>query len=359
MATRKTKQEVVQKASDDAPVRFRLGEAGYLGLNIFNGISRDELKKELTWPKSIKTFKQMSYHSAITSPLTLFENIISRVTFRFIAPPNATEQEVEQTAIMNSMLNDMEQPFSDFINDALSSNVYGFSVHEKVYRRRTKESGSKYDDNLIGWRKLPIRNQETIEKFIFSEDGNEIVGVKQNLTLISDNYNRYSNRTSREVILPVSKVLIFRAGRHRGDPYGKSMLRDSYLAWRYLTALEEIEAQGVQKDLNGLPTLYIPPQYMSPDASPEQKAVYEYYKNAIRNIQVNQQAGLILPQAYDPETRQPLFKFELVSTDGKKNYDINKIKEYYKNLIFTSMMADILIMGQSNTGSFALASVKG
>jgi hypothetical protein len=359
LATRKTKQEVVQKVSDDAPVRFRLGEAGYLGLNIFDGISRDELKKELTWPNSIKTFKQMSYHSAITSPLTLFENIISRVTFRFIAPPNATEQEVEQTAIMNSMLDDMEQPFSDFINDALSSNVYGFSVHEKVYRRRTKESGSKYDDNLIGWRKLPIRNQETIEKFIFSEDGNEIVGVKQNLALISDNYNRYSNRANREVVLPASKVIIFRAGRHRGDPYGKSMLRDSYLAWRYLTALEEIEAQGVQKDLNGLPTLYLPPQYMSPDASPEQKAVYEYYKNAIRNIQVNQQAGLILPQAYDPETRQPLFKFELVSTDGKKNYDINKIKEYYKNLIFTSMMADILIMGQSNTGSFALASVKG
>lgn len=253
MATRKTKTQEVTKAIDDTPIRFRLGEAGYLGLNIFDGVSRDELKKELTWPYSIKTFKQMSYHSAITAPLTLFESIIDKAQFRFLPPENATEQEKEQTRIMNTMLHDMDDDFSEFVKDALSFNIYGFSVHEKVYRRRTREAGSKYNDGFIGWKKLPIRNQETIDKFIFSEDGNEIQGVKQDLTNVSDNYNRYSGRVKKEVTLPASKVLIFKTGRHRGDPFGKSLLRDAYLAWRYLTALEEIEAQGVQKDLNGLP----------------------------------------------------------------------------------------------------------
>lgn len=359
MATRKSKTQEVNKALDDTPVRFRMSETGYLGLNIFDGISRDELKKELTWPNSIKTFKQMSYHSAITAPLTLFESIIDKATFRFLPPEDATEEEKNQTKIMNSMLHDMEGDFSDFIKDALSFNIYGFSVHEKVYRRRTKEAGSKYNDGLIGWKKLPIRNQETIDKFIFSPDGNDILGVKQDLSMVSDNYNRYSGREKKEVVLPISKVMIFNSGRHRGDPFGKSLLRDAYLAWRYLSALEELEAQGVQKDLNGLPLLTIPAQYMSPDASPEHKAIYDYYKNALRNLQMNQQASMILPSAYDPETRQPLFKFELISTDGKKNYDIGKIKDYYKALIFTSMQADVLLLGQGNTGSFALATVKG
>lgn len=359
MATRKSKTQEVTKALDDTPVRFRMSETGYLGLNIFDGISRDELKKELTWPNSIKTFKQMSYHSAITAPLTLFESIIDKATFRFLPPEDATEEEKNQTKIMNSMLHDMEGDFSDFIKDALSFNIYGFSVHEKVYRRRTKEAGSKFNDGLIGWKKLPIRNQETIDKFIFSPDGNDILGVKQDLSMVSDNYNRYSGREKKEVVLPISKVMIFNSGRHRGDPFGKSLLRDAYLAWRYLSALEELEAQGVQKDLNGLPLLTIPAQYMSPDASPDQKAIYEYYKNALRNLQMNQQASMILPSAYDPETRQPLFKFELISTDGKKNYDISKIKDYYKALIFTSMQADVLLLGQGNTGSFALATVKG
>lgn len=346
------------KVAEDTPKRFQLGEVGYLGLNIFDGISKDELKRELTWPTSIKTFKQMSYHSAITAPLTLFENMISKASFRFIPPEDATEEELRRTAIMQEMLDDMEHTFSDFIKEALSMQVYGFSIHEKVYRRRNAASGSKYNDNVIAWRKLPIRNQDTIEKFIFSDSGNEIKGVKQNLTQISDDYGRYSQRNEKEVILPRSKYLHFLAGRHRGDPFGKSMLRDAYLAWRYLTAIEELEATGVAKDLNGLPMMKIPAQYMAPDASPEQKLIYEMMKNIVRNIQNNQQSGILLPSAVDPETRQPLFDFSLVSTDGRKNYDTSEIKTYYKNLIFTSMFADILITGQGNTGSFALAQTK-
>ena len=67
---------------------------------------------------------------------------------------------------------------------------------------------------------------------------------------------------------------------------------------------------------------------------------------------------MILPNAYDPETKQPLFKLDLLSVNSKKSYNISEIKEYYKNLIFTSLSSDILIMGQSSTGSFALGAIK-
>lgn len=78
----------------------------------------------------------------------------------------------------------------------------------------------------------------------------------------------------------------------------------------------------------------------------------------MRNLQVNQQSAMILPQAFDPETKQPLFKLELLALDGKKAMDTTKVKEYYKNLIFTTLFADVLIMGQGNTGSFALGQIK-
>lgn len=78
----------------------------------------------------------------------------------------------------------------------------------------------------------------------------------------------------------------------------------------------------------------------------------------MRNLQLNQQSALILPNVYDPETRQPLFELELLSLDGKKGMDTTKIKEYYKNMILTSLFADILIMGQGSTGSFALGQIK-
>ncbi len=359
MATRKKAvTETVTKAVSEVPNRFKLGEAGYLGLNIFNGVSADELKRELNFPNNIKIYKEMSYHSAVNSSLTLFENIVGKATWTFKPPVNATAEEKKQCKIVQSMMDDMDHTWAEFIRDILSMNVYGFSVHEKVYRRRLKSNGSMFNDGYIGWKKLPIRSQETVQKFIFSDDGNDITGVKQVLTGVSDPYNRYEKRAMNEIVMTRAKFMLFRAGRHRGDPYGKSPLRDAYLAWRFLTALEDLEAVGVAKDLNGLPVLMLPPQYLSEDATPEQKAIKDYYVNAMRNLQMNQQSALILPNAFDPDSKKPLFSLELLSVDGKKAFDISKIKEYYRNLIYTSLFSDILQMGQSATGSFALGSIK-
>lgn len=356
---RKSQNNIIEKAVDDTPDRFKLSESGYLGLNVFNGVSNDELKKELNFPNSVNTYKQMSYHSTINSALTLYENLVGKVDWSFKPIKDANDEELKQAQIINEMMHDLtDQTWSEFISEALSANMYGFSVQEKVYRRRLKANGSKYNDGIIGWKKLPIRNQETIEKFIFSEDGNEVKGVKQNLSAISDVYNRYSSRTNNEVILPRSKILLFRAGKHNGDPFGKSMLRDAYLAWRFLSVIEEIEANGVAKDLAGLPVLKLPPQYLSSEASADQKAIRAYYENVMRNLQLNQQSALILPQAHDPDTKQPLFELELLSLNGSKAMDTSKIKEYYKNLILTSLFADILVLGQSGGGSNALGQVK-
>ena len=355
MAARK---KAIEKAVSplDQPERFRMSELGNLGLRVFQGVPQEELKRELNWPASITTFKQMSYHSSINAPLTLFENIISKATWTYKPPIDATEEEKEQSKIINQMMQDMDQPWSEFIRDVLSSNVFGFSVHEKVYRKRYKSNGSLYDDGLIGWKKLPIRVQESISKFIFSEDGNEIIGVQQNLSSINDIYNRFSRR-SNLVNMPRSKFMLFRTGKHRGDPFGKSPLRDAYLAWRFLSALEELEAMGVAKDLNGIPVLTLPPQVLASDASAENQAQRQYFENAMRNLQVGEQMAVILPAVFD-EQGKPMYSLQLLSSDGKKNFDLNKIKDYYKNLIFTSLFSDVLQMGQSATGSFALGAIK-
>lgn len=237
----------------DTPDRFRLSESGYMGLNIFNGITNEEMKKELNFPQSLKTFKSMSYHGAINSPLTLYTNIISKADWVVKPPKEASEAEKKQTEFIRECLHDMEQPFEELVKDILSMNIYGFSVHEKVFRKRYSSNGSKYNDGLIAWKKLPIRSQESIKKFLFSDDGNEIKGVQQNISNLSDPYNRFSSRDKLEVNLPREKFMLFRTGNHRGDPFGKSMLRDAYLAWRYLTVLEEIESNGVAKDMVGLP----------------------------------------------------------------------------------------------------------
>ncbi|ASJ79155.1 structural protein [Curvibacter phage P26059A] len=341
----------------DKPERFQLGSVGYSGLQLFNGVSNEEMKQELNFPRSVYTYKEMSYHSAINSCLSLYDNLISKVDWRVIPPKDATDEEKKQTEFINECLGDMDHSFRDFIKDALSSNIYGFSVHEKVFRKRTKANGSLYDDGKIALKKLALRHQESITKFIYDREGNEILGVEQNTSSV--NSMRYASSAQKNrVVLPKSKFVHITVGRNRGDPFGKSPLRDVYLAWRYLTVIQEIEAAGVARDLQGLPVLEIPAQYMSADASPEQKAIYENFKNIIRNIQNNSQSGIILPSAHDPETRTKLFSLTLLNSDGKKSFDTGKVKEFYQNQIYTGLFGDVLVLGQGGVGSFALGQIK-
>ena len=249
---RKEETAEVTKASDDIS-RFRLGEIGNTGIPIFNGVSYNELKKELTHPESIKTYKLMEYHPAINAPLTLYASMVSKARYRFVAPKDATEEEKRQTEIIESMFSDMEHSLEDFIAESMTCTTYGWSICEKVFRKRTFASGSLYNDGLIGIRKLPLRAQESIDKFIFDASGNELLGVKQNLQNAYDPYGRWDSRKETDVVIPRSKFLLFNLGKQRNNPYGTSPLKNAFSAWRYLQALEELEAQSVTKDVNGLP----------------------------------------------------------------------------------------------------------
>ena len=97
---------------------------------------------------------------------------------------------------------------------------------------------------------------------------------------------------------------------------------------------------------------------MSEDATPAQKAIYQYYMKVLNNLQQGVQSGIILPSATDPETRQPLFSLSLLESIGKKSFDTTEIKKYYRDAIHIALFADLLILGTSNTGSYNLASAK-
>ena len=357
MVRKAQKSEVTKAITEEIP-RFKLAEIGYVGLNVSSGVAQEELKKELNFPNSVITYKQMSYHSVIAAALALYEVMVTKVEWKVQPPEDPSEEELNRANFIQECMSDMDHSWLEFMQEVISMKLYGFSIHEKVYRRRLKSKGSKYDDGLIGWKKLSPRSQETIEKFLFDDDGRELLGVQQNIGRVQDFYNRFSKVISQEVNLPRSKFLLFRTGKNRGNPFGRSALRDCYFSWKFLTQIEEIEAVGVARDLQGMPILHIPASYMTPDATTAQMAIYEQYKVIMRNIQNNQQSGLILPSEVDPDTKTPLFKLELLGTEGKKNFNTENIKNYHKNNILTALFADIIIMGQSTTGSYALGTLK-
>ncbi len=343
----------------DKPERFKLSEIGFQGLKIKNGVSEKEILRELKWPERLKTYDEMSNNALVNGSLNLYKSILNKTSWTIKPHKDATPDEIQKAEIVRQMLfEDMEHSFSVLLEDAFSAWKYGFALNEIVLRRRYKENGSRFNDGYIAPNKLPPRHQESIVKFIYDETNSEVVGVQQNVSETSNSFNLpVASNKNNEVNIPIRKLLHFVVNA-RGDPYGVPPTRDAYLAWKYLKYVEELEATGLSKDVSGTPVLRIPANYLSANASPEEKKIAEYYYQTLQNLQANEQSAVLLPRVIDPESKMDLFDIELISIDGKKNYDTEKIKEYYKSLIVIAMSSDILVMGTSATGSFALGALK-
>lgn len=334
--------------------RLRMTDTGYVGLKISNGIIYEERRRELRWPNAVRTYQCMAEDATIASAISLVEMMIARVPWDVECDDEASELTKQRAEFIESCMQDMDHSWFQFIKEVSSMYTYGFSVHEKVFRRRLRVNGSRFNDGLVGLRRLPIRSQDTITEWLYSEDGRDLIGLKQEVDLDS----RRTILSNIEVEIPRKKFLLFRTDVKKDNPEGKSPLASCYTAWKYRTALEETEAIGISRGLGGLPVIYLPPRYMSDDASDEEKKIYQYYQNIIRNIQNNEQAGLILPQMFDPDSRQPWFKFELVSPAGGATYNAREAIQAWDNKILQALFADLLKMGQDQVGSYSLADSK-
>lgn len=351
-------------SSDFTPLPpFRMGEVGTLGLATASGRIIQEPRRNLRFPDSMNTFQLMQRDPAIASSLNIIKMFARRVKWSFKAPAGMEDnaQMKERIEFFNGMMDDMDVSWNEFITTVMSMCIYGFSVHEKVYKKRTGKTGkypSKYNDGLIGWAKLPIRAQPTLDKWYFDDDFSQVTGVRQNLYRLNRDLNLVTANNDGYRRLPRSKFMLFKYDENSGSPEGRSPLLNAYVAWKYKVQIEEYEAVGVSRDLVGMPKIGLPPDYLDENAEPEKKAFVEYCKRLINDMIANDRAGIIFPRFIDPETKADMFEFGLVSRQGAKAYDTEAIIERYSKQIMQAFMADVVAMGNSKYGSFSLADSK-
>lgn len=355
--------EISLEAGDNDVPTLALGEAGYNGLRVLGGEILEECSHELRWPQAIKTFKRMEKDGAIAPALAYVEMMISRVDWTVKIPEGYEKQLKDKAIFMRQCMNDMEHDFKSFIKQAVSFNRYGFSITEKVYRPRTFDKGSQYNDGLIGIRKLAFRSQDSIDSWKFSNKGRDLAGLYQCVNIptnraVGDSVDPVTNYDPGNIkFIPRKKFMLMRSNPIKNNPEGQSPLVGCWSAWKYKTAYQESEAISVAQDSNGFKVLYLPPQYMAADATDENKAVFEHYKTVIKNMHQAKESGLILPLIVDDQGNK-MFEFEIKSVTGQKSYDTNAIIQRYTAEILTALFADFLSLGSNGSGSFSLAESK-
>lgn len=321
---------------------------GRTGLNQHAGVVYEEWLPELQGERGRRVVREMlDQDPVIGGVLLAIRSIIMQVQWDVI-PADKSPAAARWAELARTSLHDMDTDFSDLISDILSFLPYGFSLEEPTFKLRQGDhrdpmKASMYDDGLIGWADWGPRAQTSVTRWGF--EGDQITGV-------------YQGDGGNEIFIPKEKLLHFKTSVHKGNPEGRSMLRNAYRPWYFKKHLEQIEAIGVERDLAGLPVAKIPAELFDEEnRSADQAAVYNAIKKGVENIRNDESAAIIVPSDRD-EKGHLLYEIELMSSPGQRQFETTQIIERWDTRILMSMLADFIILGHEAVGSFALSNDK-
>jgi len=77
-------------------------------------------------------------------------------------------------------------------------------------------------------------------------------------------------------------------------------------------------------------------------------------RKLVRATRRDAQDGVIFPREIDPETKQDVYDFGLMTSGGSRQFDTNGIIQRYEQRILMTVLADFILVGHENVGSYAL-----
>ena len=345
-------EEKVRAETGKKSVKHEIGRIGQLrsGVHGNGSIFMEEFLPELQGLRGVQAYTEMVDNDATVGGVWFAIEMLMRKCEFHIEPSGDAAKDKEAAEFIESCMNDMEETWPEFLSECLSFLVYGWSFHEIVYKRRVGKTNSpitnsKYSDNLIGWRKLPIRGQDTLFGWEYNDDTDDLVGMTQQ-----------PPPDWKKVTIPMWKALHFKTRSRKGNPEGRSIFRTAYRAYYFKKRLEEIEGYGMERDLAGFPVLYSPADMdiFNPD-DPEMVAQLAMAEKLVSGIRRDALEGIVLKGSTNDI---PGWKLELLASSGKRQFDTNAIIDRYDKRIATSVLADFVMLGQQQVGSFALADSK-
>lgn len=347
------------------------GELGNTGLKASWGYVQEEYLPELTGAAGLRAYRMMADDDATVGAILYAIEMLLRSMDWEIEAADESAGAQDGAEFLKSLMEDMSQPWEDFLAEALTCLQYGWSYFEIVTKRRMgpeEKDGarrSNYTDGKIGIRKLSPRPQDSLLRWQMQEDGG-IEGMWQAPPLYAFNGpsggNPDASAQVSEVFIPIAKALLFRANVRKNNPEGQSILRRAYRAWYKLRGIQDSEAVGIERELAGLPVVSIPTELLNSTKPDDVRARNEYQKLA-RDLKFNAQGGVVIPSdTYATDTGNPgsvkKVTVELLSSAGSRTIDTVKVKEGYQRDIARAVLADFIMLGTDSKGSYALSDDK-
>ena len=314
------------------------------------GFDRLEYLPQLRGRKASETYREMATGDALIGAILFaIEMVLRRVEWK-VDPyrPDAgapSSDDLERADFLNSCMGDMSHSWEEFLSNALTMLPFGFAFCEIVYKRRDSQNPlapaahrSRFADGRIGWRKFTLVPHATIDEWDLDDYGG-VKGAWQG--------GVYGEQRVR---IPIEKAVLFRTNTR--SPQGTSVLRPIVQSWYYRKKLQEIEGIGAERDLAGLPIITVDVDSLSKQGSD--------YRQIVRNLRRDEQEGIVFPGVANPDTGklEPMADLELLSSSGRRQFDVGSIIQRHSREIAISLLQDVVLLGHERVGTEALASEK-
>lgn len=334
-------------------------ELGNSGLRSFGGYVREEFLPALQGRQGTAIYREMADNNPIIGAIIFaIQSTIRKVEWR-TNPVADTPDAQEMADFADSLRNDMSSTWEDSIVEDLSMLVYGYAPKEIVYKKRLGQKpggdlpASAFNDGRIGWRRIPLRGQDTVIKWFFDPNG-QVMGLTQQPWV------------GPMIDLPIQKLLLFRPSHAKNNPEGRSVLRTAYRSYYLSKRIEEQEAILFER-MNGIPVAKIPGTVMDAAVAgdPTATGLVETIKKIVTNIRIDEQMGIVLPSdTYNGPTGPtsiPQYSLELVApggTGGRAPVTANETLARHATNMLISVMADFLMLGHDKVGTQSLGGTK-
>lgn len=338
---------------------FQLREVGKTGLKQAGGVLFEDPSPAFNGREWRETLRQMAEGDpVIGAMLAAITMRIRDAEYRLI-PANGSRRAQMIAEHFQSCFDDLDQDFDQVLGEILSFVTYGWSIFEWVMKERRgpdpprrrgpgggrKPPPSKFSDGKIGWHRFAPRHQDTLYRWEFDGEGN-LTGFVQ-----------MAPPTYQQVAIPIGKCLHFRALHAKNNPEGRALLKNAWRPWYFKRNMENIEAIGIERDLNGYPIIEVPTAMLRDDADDDVKAVVADLLDLLQNIKRDRLEGALIPQERDDKGNK-LIEFRLVSSGSQRSFDTDRIISRYDQRISMSLLADMILLGHEKVGSYALSSTK-
>jgi hypothetical protein len=278
--------------------------------------------------QAVRTYRTMTRSDAsVKISLRAGKTPVLGGTFYIDAFDEQEQNQVIQEFVDFNIFHATTSPFLQTLEDILRMFENGFQVLEPVYELREwspkKSSPTANRRAYTMLRKLSPRPSTTISEFLYDDNGGP-AGVKH----VAIN----AKNATKEVEIPIEKLMVFTFDRDGGNLEGESILRSAYQHWFYKDIFYKID--GIQKERHGtgVPHVELPPGFTQKDID----AAW----TLVRGIRTNEEAGIVTPPGY---------KVSFAKVEGQLTNALESAA-HHDNMIMKNVMVQFLNLGMEGSG---------